>query len=312
MNILSLSGLIPEQVCDTVRFLGHEGNVRISHYCQYAADFISQALEDPEIDGAVFPRSCDSSRVMESYMAGSGKFVHRLHIPARRDSAAVSYLAFNIRKYQDAIEAHYGVRISDIHQRAGLVNERNRAISRIYDALDAVSYSAYIEMLHALLRMPLAEQAVPEALPACALGKPVYLVGSTMCNAGIASAIEDAGMNIVGDHLTESKRLFSAPPVSLNGDIYENIADSMLMNQASPTQNDFDAILKEDMAEIRDKGVRGVIFITQKYCEPYDFLYPVYRKMLDGLSVPVLRLALTDSTDSRRPDAAIETFADIL
>lgn len=312
MNILSLSGLIPEQICDTVRFLGHAGNVRISHYCQYAADFISQVLEDPEIDGAVFPRSCDSSRGIGSYLAGSGKFIHRMHIPARRDQAARTYLAESIRRYQAAVEEHYGVRLDDIHQRAELVNGRNRAISGLYDELEALSYSAYIDMIHALLRMPLAEQDVPEALPACAPGKPVYIVGSTMCNASIASALESAGMNIVGDRLTESRRLFSAPPVDLKGDIYENIAASMLMNQVSPTQNDFGSILKEDMAEIKDKGVRGVIFITQKYCEPYDFLYSVYKKMLDELSVPALRLALTDSLDSRRPDAAIEAFADII
>ena len=58
--------------------------------------------------------------------------------------------------------------------------------------------------------------------------------------------------------------------------------------------------------------MRGVIFVTQKYCEPYDYLYSVYKKALDGLSVPALKLTLTDSTDGRSFDAAIESFADII
>lgn len=312
MNILSFSGFIPEQICDTVRFIRWEGRRSIAHYCGYAADFISQVLDDEAIDGCVFPRSCDSTRVMESYLAGSGKFVHRLHVPARRDGLAVSYLAENIRQYKQAVEAHYGVTLDDIPRRAEMVNERNKAIAKLYDALPELSFGAYIAMLQDMLQRPLAEQTVPETLPACAGGKPVYLVGSTMCGAGLASAIEEAGMNIVGDRLTESKRLFSAPPVSAEGDIYENIAASMLQNRTSPTQNAFESILQEDMEEIRQKGVRGVIFVAQKYCEPYDYLYSVYKKALDELSIPALKLTLTDSTDGRSFDAAIGTFADII
>ena len=312
MNILSFSGFIPEQICDTVRFLRYRGQRSVAHYCGYAADYISQVMDDPAIDGCVFPRTCDSARVMESYLAGSGKFVHRLHIPARRDSLAASYLAESVRAYQKAVEEHYGVTLDDIPRRAELVNERNNAIARLYDALPEISFGAYIDMLHAMLQKPLVEQAVPDILPAGDGGKPVYLVGSTMCGKGSASAIEKAGMNIVGDRLTESKRLFSAPPVPADGDIYENIAVSMLRNRTSPTQNDFASILQEDMEEIRRKGVRGVIFVTQKYCEPYDYLYSVYKKARDQVSVPTLKLTLTDSTDGRSFDAAIETFADII
>ena len=312
MNILSFSGFIPEQICDTVRFIRRKGRRSIAHYCGYAADFISRVLDDPSVDGCVFPRTCDSTRVMESYLAGSGKFVYRLHIPARRDSMAVSYLAENIRVYQKAVEEHYDVTLDDIPRRAEMVNERNVAIARLYDVLPELTFGAYIDMLQTMLQKPLAEQAVLDTLPAGHGGKPVYLVGSTMCGAGLAASIEEAGMNIVGDRISESKRLFSAPPVALVGDIYENIAASMLQNRTSPTQNDFDSILLEDMEEICQKGVRGVIFITQKYCEPYDYLYSVYKKALDELSIPALRLTLTDSTDGRSFDAAIGTFADIL
>lgn len=312
MNIISFSGLIPEQICDTVRFIRWEGRRSVAHYCGYAADFISRVTDDPAIDGCVFPRTCDSTRALESYLAGSGKFVHRLHIPARRDGLAVPYLAESIRDYKRAVEGHYGVTLDDIPQRVEMVNERNRAVARLYDGLAELSFSAYITMLQGMLQKPLAAQTVPDTLPTAAGGKPVYLVGSTMCGAGLASAIEEAGMNIVGDRLTESKRLFSAPAILPGGDVFERIAASMLQNRVSPTQNDFAGILAEDLEEIRGKGVRGVIFVTQKYCEPYDYLYSVYKKALDELSVPALKLTLTDSTDKRSFDAAIGTFADIL
>ena len=33
MNILALSGFVPEQICDTVRFTRYTGDRNITHYC---------------------------------------------------------------------------------------------------------------------------------------------------------------------------------------------------------------------------------------------------------------------------------------
>lgn len=313
MNILSFSGFIPEQICDTVRFIRYPGKQVISHYCGYAADYISQAIQDPKIDGAVFPRSCDSSRVMISYLDGCGKFIHQIHIPARQDTLAVRYMAAEIRRYQQAVEAHYDITLSDIPQRTALINERNRAVTRLYKSLPEISFSAYLDMLHRLLQAPLREQTVPDNLPGkSGGGKKVYLVGSLLSSNTVTAAIERAGLSVVGDRLTESKRLFSTSDVSVDGDIYENIAKNILENRPSPTQDCFDIILREDLEEIRTKQVQGVIFVTQKFCEPYDYLFPVYQRMLEDHGIPVLHLTLSDSMDERSFEASLEAFSDMI
>lgn len=313
MTILSFSGFIPEQICDTVRFICHTGKQSISHYCGYAADFISQVLEDPKIDGAVFPRSCDSSRVMTSYLNNCGKFIHKLHIPARQDAPAAQYLAAEIQRYQQAVEAYYSVTLSDIPERAALVNERNQGLSKLYDELPGLSFSAYLDMLHKLLQTPLREQVVSDTLPPKpGAGKRVYLVGSLLSSSAVAAAIERAGLAVAGDRLTESKRLFSAPPVPADGDVYQNIANSILGNKLSPTQNNFDAILREDLEEIKAKQVRGVLFVTQKFCEPYDYLFTAYQRMLEEQHIPVLRLVMSGSMDERVFEASLEAFADMI
>lgn len=313
MNILSFSGFIPEQICDTVRFIRYPGTQRISHYCGYAADYICQVLQDPEIDGAVFPRSCDSSRGMPSYLDGCGKFVHQMYVPARRDTLAVRYLAAEIKRYQQAVEAYYGVALSDITERVVLVNERNRAVAKLYKGLPDISFGVYLDMLHRLLQTPLREQVVPDNLPGKpGAGKRVYLVGSLLSNNAVAFAIEAAGLSVVGDRLTESKRLFFAPEVSADGDVYDNIAGSILGNKPSPTQGCFNTILREDLDEIRAKQVRGVIFVTQKFCEPYDYLFPVHQRMLGTQDIPVLHLTLSDSMDERTFEASLEAFADMI
>lgn len=313
MNICSFSGFIPEQICDTVRFISHSGDYPISHYCGYASDFIARVRQDPDVDGAVFPRSCDSCRAMAGYLADCRKFIYQLHVPARRDDSAVQYLAADIRRYQRSVEEYYGVTITDIPERTAMINARNCAISKLYENLPDISYNAYLNTLHNLLQTPLYKQSVPDNLPGKnSGGKRVYLIGSLLCNTDIVSSVERAGLSVVGDRLTESKRWFSAPEVPAEGNLYENIAKSILYNCVSPTQDCFDAILEEDMREIRDKRVQGVIFVTQKFCEPYDFLFQPYKRMLDGQDISVLHITLSGSAERQNFDTRIESFADIL
>lgn len=324
MKLLSMSGFVPEQICDTVRFMAYNGTHKIPHYCGYAADFLSQVLEDEGIDGAVFPHSCDSCRIMPDYLADSGKFIHQIAVPARQDGLAADFLAHSIKQYQRALEKHYGIRIRDIPERIALLNERNRRIRELYDGLKERPYGAYIEFIHKLLRLPLSEQLafgrsacaqkddVRASLEQQARQKPVYLIGSFLSNTDMASGIEAFGMKIVGDNLTESKRLFSAATVCLDGDPYRNIAQSILGNQLSPTQDHFEELIHSDLGEIKRKQVEGVIFITQKYCEPYDYLFSVYKKVLDHEGIPSLHLTLADTADHKKSALALESFRDIL
>lgn len=314
MKILSLSGFIPEEICDIIRFTGFKGEEKISHYCGYAADYISQVLEDNSIDGAVFPRSCDSCRIMGSYLSNcKEKFFYQFGVPARQDAAAEAYLAAEIQQYQRAVEQYYNVSITDIPQRIQKINERNKKLMDLYENIENISYEFYLNSIHNMLQQPLYKQTVSSELPSkSANGKQVYLVGSFLSNTKLAATIENAGMKIIGDNLTESKRLFSGPKIDPSDDIYMNIAAKILHNHLSPTQNNFRCILEDDLKEIKRKNVQGVIFATQKYCEPYDYLFSIYKKMLDEQAIPVLRVVMSDSTDNRKLEFAIEAFADIL
>lgn len=82
MKILAMSGFVPEEICDTMRFTQYSGNRNISHYCGYASDFIDQALQDSNVDGVVFPKTCDSTRIIKSYLEEAKKFVYQLNVPS--------------------------------------------------------------------------------------------------------------------------------------------------------------------------------------------------------------------------------------
>lgn len=313
MRILSLSGFVPEQICDTIRFSQYAGDRNISHYCGYVSDFISQVLQDDRIDGAVFPKSCDSTRTIGSYLSNAGKFLFQIPVPSYGVPGAGTYLASILRKYKESIESYFGVVLNDTVQRTEIVNKRNAAIKRLYDNLADISFHDYLAGIHDALTRSLYEQPeLGEFGRTADCGKKVYVVGSYLANLDIAKCIEDAGLSVVGDNLPESGRLAMMRETVLEGDIYENIADSMLSMRLSPTQNLFQNILEMDKAEIKKKSVQGIIFITQKYCEPYDYLFSSYKAMADDMGLPVLKLSLNDTEDSRKALLSLEAFADML
>ena len=312
MKILSMSGFVPEAICDTVRFNGFKGDAGFSHYCTYASDYISQVLSDDTIDGAVFPKTCDSSRSISSYIGESGKFVYPLAVPVVRSADAVKYYAHVIRDFKTAVESFYGVNISEeeIYDRFRMVEARNASINSLYESLaDGLSYSSYINAIHENFTKPLAEQKIETSGQSA--GIPVFLLGSYMTNAGIVDSAEKNGLRITGDDLPESNRIAKrAFPVV--EDIYQLVALQVLSSRTSPTQNSYSDRIKETMEEIGKKGCRGVLVVTQKYCEPYDYYYSVLKQALDDAGIPSLKLELDGSLDQNLHEAELGAFASML
>ncbi len=313
MKLLAMSGFVPEQICDIIRFTQYTGERNISHYCGYASDYISQVIHDNEIAGAVYPRSCDSSRIISSYLGITGKFLYQIRVPVRQDGMAIDYFADIIKDYKEKIEKHFDIIIQDIEERTELVNQRNKELQEIYENIEAISYVKFLREIHKMLQTPLKKQQI--SLPPkreTHIDKRIFVVGSFMSNLDVAEMLEETGLAVVGDNLTESSRLFMAPPVLLTGNIYHNIAKNILQRRLSPTQDNFKKIIENDMKIIEEKKADGVIFITQKYCEPYDYLYAVYKKALDEKNIPNTKISLFNTEDLGKARLTIESFADIL
>ena len=192
-----------------------------------------------------------------------------------------------------------------------MINARNGKITAAYAHIKDLSFGSYIRELHGSLNSPY--EFSESRIKAGSEGKKIFLVGSFLAAVELADCIEKAGLTVAADNLPESGRLASkALETAPSGDIYEKIAYSILYKRPSPTQDLFDEIIKSDLSEMKEKGCKGVIFATQKYCEPYDYLYSVYKKALDEQGIPSLQIQMSDSTDGRAKESALEAFRDII
>lgn len=313
MKILSMSGFVPEQICDTIRFTQYTGDRNISNYCGYASDFISQVLQDSTIDGAVYPKSCDSARVITSYISGISKFSHQIIVPSYGVAGAEEFFAKEIMSYKNALEKHFEISISDIKERIEIINARNLAIRKTYECIESVSYTDYLTAIHNMFRQPLLSQNWnSQTLKPSLSGKKVFLVGSFLSNDNIAKIIENSGLVVAGDSLPESGRLVSKQPTNIKDDIYLEIAKSILASNPSPTQNYFSKIIERDFETIKHKDIKGIIFITQKYCEPYDYLYYVYKQAADAYGLPIIKISVNNTQDNGKALIALEAFANVI
>lgn len=314
MKILSLSGFIPECFCDTVRFAGYAGDRNISHYCGYASDFISQVLYDDSIDGAVFPKSCDSTRIMKSYFENSGKFIYQLPVPARSDAIAVDYFASVLQDFERRLCDQYHLDEINVGSRIEAVNRRNEDIKNLYENIENKSFYSLLCHVHDTLSKPLSEQKIIDGDIASRekTSKRVYVIGSFLANENIVKIMEDSGLTIVGDDLPEIGRLAFYEPVSTRGDLYRNVAKSILAMRKSPTEDQFQDVCDRDVNEIRNREAKGVIFVTQKYCEAYDYFFYRMKNRLDKIGIPSIQIPLSDSQDEGRSRLQIEAFADMM
>lgn len=313
MRILSMSGFVPEQICETIRFNGYTGERNLSHCCGYANDFISQVLNEERIDGAVFPRSCDSSRIIKSYLSDSKKFIHSIHVPARKDDMAIHFFANEIRRYKQSVEEYYKIELKEIPDRVQKINERNRQIADYYSNLEEYSYFDYLKFIHSRMNQDIAKETRKRFIKRKnKIKKRIFLVGSFLTNEEIVKILEENGLGIVGDNLPESGRIQNSIVSAKDGDWYRGIASAILSNRLSPTQNNFAELLQTDLQEIERVKADAVVFVTQKYCEPYDYLYSVYRKKLEIEGIPSLKLTLSDSEDNRKIDLYVEAFSDLI
>jgi benzoyl-CoA reductase/2-hydroxyglutaryl-CoA dehydratase subunit BcrC/BadD/HgdB len=160
----------------------------------------------------------------------------------------------------------------------------------VYTQSQALSYSEYIGQINIMLSHPLTDwrKYAPAPKNSFFAGKKVYVVGPFLEDVAMLCHIEKAGLQIVGDNLTNSKRLLWSDYVFDKKTIFSDIAAHILKYQVSPTSNRFAVTWDKDFAEIKSKNVQGVIFIHPKFCEPYDYLFAMYSQRLENEGIPTL------------------------
>jgi len=283
------------------------------------------------LDGIVVPYICDTTRALDLVVKHHRflPFTECLRIPkSTLGAGALSYYRQELLRLAASLAGLTGTypdqaRLREAIQLLNRVRDRLERIRRLLrDRPGLVSASEYFAALRASLVLPkevaleLLERFLAEAekrVPALAAGPVVILAGKVAEPPAVVEVIESAGLQVKEDLLVLGGRYVTGG-VDAKLDPLEALARRQLQQwpmvgvwDHRPRRADF---LLERIAAV---GARGVIFLIQKFCEPWEIDYPGMKEALDQAGIPSLRLETEYQTGSLEPlRTRVEAFAEML
>lgn len=283
------------------------------------------------LDGLVVPYICDTTRALD-LVVKHHRFLpltECLRIPKTTLGAGVlPYYREELKRLQGSLARWTGTfpdepRLAQAVALMNSVRDRLERIRRLFlERPGLISASEYFSALRASLVIPkeeviaLLERFLAEAekrTPVSAPGPAVLLAGKVAEPPAVVELIEAAGLRVKEELLVLGGRYVSGR-VDAKLDPLSALARRQLEQwplvgvwDHRPRRADF---LLERLAAA---GARGVIFLIQKFCEPWEIDYPGIKEALDQAGIKSLRLEIEYQMGSLEPlRTRVEAFAELL
>lgn len=330
VEILTATGTLP------VRLLGGANNEERARaflpaaLCPYLKACLGEALaaDSPPLDGLVVATGCDGLRrladVWNSYLPG---FVYVLDVPRHRSAGAVSYFRSCLLDLAHFLSERYRRPITENALREAIA-QRNRT-RRLLVALDglqqegrALSAGQMLAIVDRSTREPPATfnpwladrlarlQDEGHATP----GIPIVVSGNVLASGDrhILDLVEDVGGRVVGAYLCTGMRGV-AGEVAGDGDPFLGLARRYLERVSCPRMADPTDRFGDLIRICRDRGARGVLYLSQKFCDGSLYDFALLRDRLSREDIPVLLLEMdAGAAATGQARTRIEAFLELL
>lgn len=310
-EIIHAAGLYPFPLLSMRRRPALSEGIVPSFLCPMIRNPLEMAMggELDFIDGLVIPYTCDSTRafshVWESLFPSL--FSYTLWLPKKvQGDSSRAFLRSEFRRLKGTLEAFTGRKISDdaLHQSIHLFNGCRKMLRDVYrrrkKGASCPVYSDFMEIVKASMFMPVGEKnrtfhalagdaeegsAMPEGRSAR-----VFLSGALCDSRELLRDMEVMGLEVVDDALYNGTRHF-LQDADEEGEPIDSLVDRHMAKDPLPVYHYPKETWVQYLSErIRESAVRGVIFLTPKYCDPAQFEYPFIREVLREWNIPVLNL----------------------
>lgn len=310
--------------------------------CPFIRNVFDSALKGrfDYLDGMVMPHQCDSTdKTSNVWSHNLGlPYWHFLNVPHLADDPSVGFFTSVLGVFKKSLEKFMGREITDkdLARAVEAHNENRRVMRELYSLRRFVSpLISGVEMtkvLVAAMSLPVDESTslikgvireVQErtAHSGMTSGPRVMIIGDQIDNTAIAEIIEDAGAELVMDHLSLGSKIYW-PDVDVTADPLVGIADRYLRKVKLPTTfvaggDTYEENLEARFGHIREFitefKVNAAIIFVYKYCDPYGFEVPALKGFIESTGVRVLYLEDEYSTSTLgRMKTRIEAFLEMI
>jgi benzoyl-CoA reductase subunit C len=302
-EIIAAAGFHPLRIIG--RFATDQGQPLPRPICSFVQDIFAAASGGmfDDLGGIIFPNSCDSLKALRQNWNFQSTAVLTLNHPINTDRNAAAFLAGQVRQLARDLQQLIGTAISQtaLSEAIADYNEIRRLLRQLYkqriDQTIDLNYSDLSAVLTAGFIMDRAEflDLLRRLSDVAVSGSPkhftnkVFIAGPLVDHYPLLAKIEVLGGWIVDDDVTNGRR-YCDSDVSMDGDVYENIASKLLANP-SPTLNGQSAKASFEN-RIEETQPDKVLFLNQKHCEPHVHSCLEKRDWLDRQGIPHLMLHL--------------------
>jgi benzoyl-CoA reductase/2-hydroxyglutaryl-CoA dehydratase subunit BcrC/BadD/HgdB len=299
-----------------VRILGQGGPVQAADalvpgfLCPFLRRALDRALagEYDFLAGLVQGYTCDAACGLTGVWAETfpDKFVESLPLPYNDDPAgrlfgktALSHLAENLDRAGGSFSADKLAASLDLY--AGIRRRILDLAAARQEGRSGLDFHQWWTMVTAFFVTPPQEYAawldglvLTQAPGPDNDRTPVLVSGSLVETPEVFRLIEAAGGRIVADDLCFGTRGLD-PPDGAGDDPLDRLVDRYLSRRPCPARSRAEDRLPTLLADIKQSGARGVIFVLQKFCTPHLADLPTLTRGLEeaGCSSLVLELEET-------------------
>jgi bzd-type benzoyl-CoA reductase N subunit len=312
-EIIAAAGMVPFRLFGGVDEKSHEADACLySTMCSFVRSCLQEGISNNYsfLDGIVACNNCDHvRRFFEAWknFVPSPSFTYILSFPFTITPASLDFFAGEIGRFKQELESQFGVKITeaDLQRAIKIYNETRVLLKQLYgmrasdppmitgtEALKIVRASMIVpkERFNILLRefMETISSRPPRAR---GNGRVRLMVsGPVLDHAEFIEIIEDMGGIIVADDLCVGARYFW-DLVEETVEPLQAIAKRYLTKIPCPRMFPSAGPREENLKEIvKTFNIKGVIYQTIKFCEPYSIHYPLAVESFNRLNLPHLAL----------------------
>lgn len=302
-----------------VRIIGEPGGVEKAYALapDFICPFMKRALEKAMggeyrfLSGVVQGYTCDVACGMVNIWAENigGTIYRSLPIPYNDTPASRHYLREEITAFVETLD-RVGGKFSLVRLQSSLdlYAAIRRQMLALFDAqaggqpglsaadLHGVAQAGFVTPPEIFLEMleTLSGKAAAALPGAPDRGVPIMVSGSLVEAAHVFAAMDSLGARIVADDLCTGYR--NVVPTDGDGaDPMERLIDRTMHRFPCPTRSRAEDRLPLLLDRIRRTGVRGVVFLLQKFCTPHLADVPALTQMLKAAGVPAMVVEMDES-----------------
>jgi benzoyl-CoA reductase subunit C len=316
-ELITASGFSPIRVTGSRKPVKSDSYFPIN-FCPYLKSAWESLLTSEDgLQAAIFTDSCDGMRRLydtaEYYLKDLPVFM--LNVPRNTDRRSVDFYRSNLEDMLGFLEGIKGGRISgqELFNAIRLHNRKRDLLKEFstsfFNKAISLKISDYYRVMEASLSRT-SENFLDE----------LQSFKELTSKNGNKNNSRDHGIMIIGNFITEEKlwRMFSELDVDLAADdlcissrYYQNpvhipsmpegtdrksmlhlIAERYLKKPACMRMSDIGSKIGQLKQKASDNDIRGIIFISLKFCDNVIYTFPLIRKEFAGLKIPVLYLEI--------------------